>query len=116
MTGTDQSNLVRVLADFAIWLEPNPRDTCDMGYYRQLAKHFLESGGQHLLVDVPRDSLAWCDLCGGQFSKSPRHKPEALTGNNFCWCPTCYQQQSGVFFILGAEQYRSTWQAAEAGE
>lgn len=113
MTATDHSNLVRVLADFAAWLEPRPGKHCDLGYYLQLARHYIESGGTHDLVDVPRDTLAWCDLCGQQFSKSPTHRAEGMTGNNFCWCPTCHQQQSSVFFILGPEQYRLTWQAQE---
>lgn len=116
MTATDQSNLIRVLADFAAWLEPCPADRVDQRYYSQLAMHYLESNGAHLLVDVPRDSLAWCDLCGCQFSRGPNHTAEGMTGNNFCWCPTCHQQQNGVFFILGPERYRQTWAAAERGE
>jgi hypothetical protein len=113
VTPDEHRNLVRVLADFACWLETNQPANADMGYYRTLARHYIETGGVHELVDVPHNVLAWCDLCGRQFSKEPTHMPEQLTGSNYCWCPTCLLQQSQVCFMLGAEQYQAAWTAQE---
>jgi hypothetical protein len=116
VTASDHSNLIRVLADFAVWLEPKPSAHTDLGYYLQLARHFIESGGVHSLVDVPPEALATCDLCGQRYVPEGNPKPEHLTGNHYRWCPTCYHHQLRVCNMIGAQAYREAWRAQEARE
>jgi len=115
MSEPDRANLVRVLADFAVWLEHGHARAVDLGYYLQLAGHYLEVLRSHPLVDVPYTGLARCDLCGQQFYLLPDTQPEALTGNNFRWCPTCHEQQGLVYQLIGSAQYRKAWRDHEEG-
>lgn len=115
MNAVDHANLVIYLANFAAWLDPRSSNHVDMGYYRQLAQHYLDGQGGQAILDVPPERLAWCDLCGQSFTKPDWHKPEEITGNNYCWCPACNEQQSRVCFMLGRTAYLEAWKDAAEG-
>lgn len=115
MSETDTSNLVRVLADFAAWLEQRRPPDIDMEYYQRLAVQFLKAHSVGDMIDVPLEYLGRCDLCGQPFVEDVPHKPEALTGNNFRWCPVCLVQQTDVCNMIGVESYRAAWRAQETG-
>lgn len=113
MNAEDYTNLLRLLADFAAWLEPNLGLDGDQAFYTGIAARYLDSGQARAIVDVPAAAVAWCDLCGQKFFKGPSHRLESMTGNNFCWCPTCHSQQQSVYMAIGPEQYRAAWQRQE---
>lgn len=115
MTDDDRRNFLRVLANFAAWLEPRPAEHIDMGYYIQLAHHYVESGGIHMLIDIPEDRLAWCDLCGKQYVVPFDHGFEEFTGHAYSWCPACLDQQAHVFFMLGSDAYQAAWRDTPGG-
>lgn len=115
MSPDDSRNLLRVLANFAVWLEPYPVKSCDMGYYIQLARHYVESGGIHMLIDIPEDRLGWCDLCGQQYVVPLDHGPEEITGHGYSWCPACLDQQHHAFFMIGSDAYQAAWKTDTGG-
>jgi hypothetical protein len=113
MSDPDYSNIVRLLADFGAYLWPNSDVPSAQEFFSEHARKFLAARGTTCLVDPPPHHSGTCDLCGRAFEIGPTTQHEPFTGNNYLWCPECYNPQLEQVAYIGKKAYRAYWQAQE---